>query len=34
MAAEPSPNGAADEELTTEIEAERLSSRSGDASRS
>ena len=31
---EPSPNGAADEELTTEIEAERLSSRSADASRS
>jgi hypothetical protein len=29
-----SPNGAADEELTTEIEAERLSSRPADASRS
>jgi hypothetical protein len=30
----PSPNGAADEELDAEIEAERLSSRSADASRS
>ena len=33
-AAAPSPNGTADEELTTEIEAGRLSSRSADASRS
>jgi hypothetical protein len=33
-AARPRPNGAADEELTTEIEAERLPSRSADASRS
>ena len=32
--AAPSPNGATDEELTTEIEAGRLSSRSADASRS
>jgi hypothetical protein len=34
VAAAPSPNGTADEELTTEIEAGRLSSRSADASRS
>jgi hypothetical protein len=32
--AEPSPNGAADDELETEIEAGRLSSRPADASRS
>ena len=33
-APEPSPNGATDEQLTSEIEAGRLSSRSPDATRS